>query len=545
MGLHSVKKSRNTRFWVLFCGGTLLASITVLWVRGDNAIAPPTDSAHHLLNAIHYSRVLTEVGPRAYLETIRTTYVGWPPASYALLYGPLAALLGDSPPRLRSASVALIPLLLLLSYALGRRLLGPRHGTLAALLTLFSLGIAGQLRQVSVDLPAAVAVLFALWALDRGDAFAGPRRAALVGLALGLCLLTRVQAAFFVAGPTLFLAGWALVTARGERPRRLAWIALAAAVALFVSAPWWWGRLHTLLFISSSHLDPSRIKPRGDPRFLPGLLYYLRALGGLAGWPLLLLCVGGLVARLQPSPSRRRPRRGGPRPISGRDLALLLLCVGGGVLGCTAGVHREPRYLLPAVPVVVLLAVEALRLLPRARWRELVGVAALVLGVVPTLAVNLWPLQGRSPLVRAGLVEWAYVRGQRQMPTEALAAAAAARLLRFNGGDRTGEDTYIILAQDSRYNLLPRVAAYLSAHFPRLVFCSTVNRIQANLPWHQRLRRRRRLFVLAGLPQRLSLPEVWSSGPGKRPFHIRVPLRLYRVPSPHPLRGRITVAGLQ
>ena len=78
--------------WVLTAGCALLCLLTILWVMGDTGIAPPTDSAHHLLTSILFSRGLDAGGLDGLWQTMRSFYVGWPPASWTTHF-----------PRLRGA----------------------------------------------------------------------------------------------------------------------------------------------------------------------------------------------------------------------------------------------------------------------------------------------------------------------------------------------------------------------------------------------------------------------------------------------------------
>jgi len=505
--------------------GCVVSAVTWLWLSMDTAIAPPTDSAHHLLNAILFARALSEGGPAALWRTMRAFYVGWPPANQVLFYGPMGALFGDSPATLRAISVVLVAPLLWGGYRLGLELTGDRRAaTLAAVLTVTSIGIMGQLRQVSIDLPATVAVLLALWSMVRTLRRPSPRALLLVGAATGLCLFSRVQAAFFVTGPLLVLAVWLLRSADsgGARLRRVGWLTLSAATALLVSSPWWWGRLGQLWVISTAHLDPHRITPRGDPHVLAGLIYYGRALGGVAGWGTLAVALALIPALF---------RRPGPSRWSG---ALMLSSVLGGVLGCTMGVHREPRYLLPAVPPLVMLAVAGLWR-ARTRLRGPVGAGLLLAGVLPTLWLAAFPLDGRNPLCRHGLLEWAYVRRPLRVDTPAMGAQVYRAVLAAGMGQHQGRDVYVLLAQDARYNYLPRLAAHLLAHMPRALFGSTINLRIPNLPMHLRARQTRHMVVLAGRDDAMDLPVLWRLAP--RPWRNRSPVVLYKVPRPHPLRA--------
>ena len=519
---------------VLAGAGLFLAVITCFWVWRDTGIAPPTDSAHHLITSIIFSRSIDAGGLAGLWDTMRHFYVGWPPASYVLLYGPLGWLLGDQSQLMRLFGLALLPIFLWGTYRLCRSLgQGRKWSVLGAVLCIFSFGVAGQVRQVSIDLPTAAAVLLTMLALVRSAGPASPRRALLLGAACGLCLFSRVQSVFFLAGPILIFAATTLFEARSWRRRgeRVLALCLSGAVAALVSSPWWSGRLRSLWKVSTDHLDPGQVTPRGDPEFWAGIWYYLGALGKLCGWPLLLLVLGTLPLLIL--------RPGSRRSITVR---LVLPWIVGGIIGCAMGVHREPRYLLPVIPAMAALAVEGLSLLAGKR-RELAGAALLLTVALPTILVMGFPVRHGHPLVKRGLVEWAYTRETVRVHSELAGRHAAAAILQSNNGDTSGANTYLLVQQDPKDQFMARLAVFLSPYLPKLMFSPLVNQQLINSPLHLRERRRRQVFVLAEGSFLLNLPFIWEIK--RLAFGNERPVRLYRVRPNSKLRGPIWRTALR
>ena len=291
--------------WILVWAGLVTAALTAAWVVQDTGICPPTDSEHHLFNAILYARTMHLGGLPALWDLLRTTYVGWPPASYLLLYGPLAWAISDNAHMVRIYGVMLIPIIMWCTYSLSLRFGSRRDGALAALLTLVTFGISGQMRQVSIDLPATAAVLLVLVSMLSTRHFQKTGATLLFGAAMGLCLFTRVQANFFLVGPLVLWTVTALMRAGSVRAGLsvITRLFLAALVALAVSSTWWAGHLTSLWHISTSHMDPTQVQPRGDPSFWAGLGYYLLSLGRLCGWPMVAAPLALLqVLTRQPPP---------------------------------------------------------------------------------------------------------------------------------------------------------------------------------------------------------------------------------------------------
>ena len=524
---------RPRPIWVFLAAGALLTGLTILWVLQDTGIAPPTDSAHHLLTSVLFSRGIEAGGLTGLWQTMRHFYVGWPPASYLLLYGPLGWLFGDQSQLMRLYSLALLPLLLWGTYSLGVRLLGDRRlATLAALVCVFGFGVTGQLRQVSIDLPATGAVLLVMVALSRSALFSRPRWIMVLGAACGLCLFTRVQSVFFLAGPLAVQAVVALVKARDWRRRaeRLIAVVTVPALAILCSAPWWFGRLRSLWKISTAHLDPGRVSPRGDPDLWAGLTYYVGALGKLGGWPLLLLALLAVPLVLW-RPGKRRAL----------TLQLLLPWLIGGVVGLAMGVHREPRYLLPAMPALALLACQGLAVLSRAKVRELAGAALLLAVALPTLLTMAWPVPSKHFLATQGLVEWAYVRAPVRVRAEEAGRVVAAALAKFSK-DPTGAETYLIVQQHPADQFMSRLAIFLAPHAPRLLMAQMINHELINSPLHVRERKRRKLFVLAQGDFMLRFPWTWQIT--DRAYGNISPVRLYFVPPISRFKGHIPELSL-
>ena len=515
--------------WVLTGAGLLLTVVTVLWIRMDFGICPPTDSEHHLFGAIQFSRTIRIGGAEALWETMRKAYVGWPPAAKVLLYGPLGATLGDHSQSMRLYNVALLPLLLWGTYFIGRSMGGRRSGVLAAVITIFSFGVSGQLRQVGIDLPATAAVLGAMALLLRSRAMSSPGGTLLFGAACGLCLLTRVQSLFFLIGPAVGVAVISLWRASSWRQRglRLLWMVGGALLALAVCSPWWYGRLELLWSISTSHLDPKLVTPRGDPRFLPGLLFYLVAIGRINGWMVLFAAVCAL-----PLLGWRQLRRGND-PV---HVVILLTWIAGGILGAAYGVHREARYLLPLIPAVALLATLGCRVLPRRVGQP--GAAVMALSVVlPTLWFSAFGIFDQSPLAVAHVVEWGYVRAPVYIKVTTAVRQANEALVEARESQPRARGLYLLFVQEGHVNYLPRLGSYLAPLHRDLVFSFTNNIHMVNSVWHQAERKQRDLFIFTETKMPLDLKPLWEISTGK--YGNAAPIRMYRIPARHQFYGKI------
>jgi 4-amino-4-deoxy-L-arabinose transferase-like glycosyltransferase len=505
--------------WVLLSGGLVFSVITVLWVLADTRVNPPSDSEHHLLFSLYYARSVHLGGLTAAWETLRSSYLAWPPCAH-LIYGSLGAIIGEHAQLLRLYGLVFVPLLLWATYGVGLELGDRRSGTLAALLTLFSFGISGHIRQVSIDLPATTFIVLAVLALLRTRYFTRPLSGVLFGAAVGLCLLCRVQSLLFLAGPCLVIAISSLVRARTwtDRSRVTVWMLVAVSTALTVSAPYWSGRLPELIHLSGEHLTAGAVSTLGDPRFTAGLLFNVFSLGKLAGWSVLLAVVVST-----PWLARRQ-----------REAALVLLSwVLVGVVGSSAVVAREARYMLPATPPLILVAVLGLRLLAARHRERLIALLALTV-VVPTLWVaGFTDPFINSPVVRSALVEPYLTRPpERDEDTERAAAAVVNALAGALHKDPTGKTAYLLFRWREP-SVLSVVTSLVLPRFPDMAFASSMWGSVPNTPTQQRQRRERDIFVVSEQDEVVDSPPIWTGEIAGRP------LRLHRVAASDCLHGRI------
>lgn len=498
-------------------GGLALAALTVWWVANDSRVCPPSDSEHHLFLAQLYARDLRLGGLGALWQTIRTSPESWPPAT-SLVHGLLAWCLGDEQRLVRGSTIVFLPVLLWVTYGVGRALADRRSGVLAALLTAFSLGVAGQLRQVSVDLPATVAVVLCVWALLHSEGFSRRRTTLLFGAACGLGLLVRPQLVIFLAGPTLVVAVRGLWRAPDNRTRArmLAGMGLALLVALVVSSPWWCGRLQRIFSSGTQHLGgwlPEGTHPLVI--YAHGLFEFATYPAKLVGWPVLL-------AALITAPLTLR-----------RQLAdgLLLLSWGiGSALIYAATFAWEAHYMLPAIPALVLLAVLGLR-----GRRFLLTVLAVAV-VVPTLAVVFLPRRAPRAWIGRWLVEQPYVgwpAGESYRWRPKRAAREFASALRRALPDPSGRSAYLLFLSGPRAAFLNHTAVFLVPELPELAFNTTLHRTWGT-EWHEGARRQRQLFFLVEDEAVPHLSPLLTLTPGAQGNPKAI--HLYQVPRGHQLQ---------
>jgi 4-amino-4-deoxy-L-arabinose transferase-like glycosyltransferase len=336
-------------------------AITCWWLTQDRSI-PIFDAGGHLGTAIYFHQQL-QLGHL--LEPFNNTSQ-YPPLAHVV--GALAMFVGgvNVATPIIAENLVFVSLLTLGCYQTGRLLFDARAGLLAVTFVLGSPLLIAQFHVFMLDAPETALVAVSIWLLLASEDFTRPRMAGFAGLAIGVGLLVKVQFPFFLAGIVL------VALARGGW-RQWRGLALFAAVALVVGAPWYIDHLSELSTIAKLAGTESGAVAGNQPPTLSfaNLLYFWSTLNSQLLLVLFLLVIGGgiwtIVAVV------RQEEKRGPR---------LELLVGGFVawLAITLTPHHDIRYDIPLMPYLAVIATGWIVHLPRVP--RLAGAAVLVLAVL-------------------------------------------------------------------------------------------------------------------------------------------------------------------
>ena len=299
----------------------------------------------------------------------------------------------------RAARLSVLPflcLLLLASYCLGAQLKDRETGLVAAALLAGFPQVIGFSRSYWMDLPLAAVTTLALWALLRSDGLRRRGASLLLGLTLGLGLLTKYTFPVFVAGPALYLALRGLRQAGDRRALRLRVenICLALLVATALAAFWYVPGLGSAWRNFRFNQGTDLLWPR--PIWtLDNLLLYPRHLTVQLG-PWLLALLGGapLFLLLARSPARL---------LVALWLGLPYLFFTFFVLGM-----EWARFTLPYLPALALVIALALMLPRRHLPLRALGHA---LALASLLGAVVWTLGPPPPRPR-GAFPWQRAQGR-------------------------------------------------------------------------------------------------------------------------------------
>ena len=361
--LTSPFERRPWLWWLALTGlWALSTAADRLWLALDRRL-PAWDQADYLNSAVDHGRALGLLAGG-----------GWPgwdglldlspkiPPLASLVNGTVMAIGGQAPDQASWALALWHGLLLLVVACWGRQLQGRSFGLLAAALVAIAPALASLRVDYTLDLPVAAASALALWLLGRWQAPGAGRwpQAITAALAVGAAILVKQSALLVLVPPCLWAAGQGLL---GQRGRRLQ-VLLALALVLALVLPW----LHHNWITTLGGTERAVVESgaaEGDPSGLglASLLWYPRL------WPsqLGLLTVGVGLGGLALAAWRCRRRLPSLLRQPLRELPpgwpWLLGCGLGGWLFTSLSPNKDPRYIAPVLPLLILVLAWG--------WREL------------------------------------------------------------------------------------------------------------------------------------------------------------------------------
>lgn len=244
------------RLYAALCAIIICHVLGSLYWISRNVVLVGRDAAGHLERTVEVAAALNSWAPTALLTALtRSDYR--PPLLY-LLTVPFYRLFGVNFDSAQYTNVALLALLLLLTFWLARRVTSEPLALLAVLLTGLLPMTAAMTRLFYIENLLTTLLLFNLLALLNCAGFTRRRWSLLWGVSLGLALLTKWTAPIYLLLPTLYTLlfkaqGTQIDQAQPENeelakrisqpPKKLAKVRvglLALTSALLWLALWWW-----------------------------------------------------------------------------------------------------------------------------------------------------------------------------------------------------------------------------------------------------------------------------------------------------------------
>ncbi len=362
--------------------------LTLWWLTQDTRV-PDWDSAQHTIDSFI---VHDEIAHGSWTAPF-TDFNTYPPLGH--LVGALGVAVGGH----KTAAVILalnllfVPLLAAACYGVGRMVAGPRAGLLAVVFALGTPMIVSEAHEAYLDPLQASLIAVSVYAILASRRFERWGVAALAGAATGLAMLTKETTPIFLAGLLI------VVLARGGWRHWRGLIAYGAVLAAF-GAPWYiyhHAELNQLVIAHTSQANAAEPNPLGGtyPTLfsLKNLTWYLwNAANIQLRAALLLLFLVGTLAAIISCIRRFSPENLYPELLGGGFVAWA---------GMTWLTHKDPRYSLPALLYVAVLAtawIPSVRL-PARHWLT----AGLLAAVAASFASVAFGLGGNGYSLRVAL----------------------------------------------------------------------------------------------------------------------------------------------
>jgi 4-amino-4-deoxy-L-arabinose transferase-like glycosyltransferase len=363
-------------------------SVTLWWFTQDTRV-PDWDSALHTIYAFNVHNAIA----RDSWTTPFTEFNTYPPLAH--LVGALGVFVGGQSTRavVLALNVAFVPVLAFACYGVGRKLAGTRAGLLAVVFALGTPMIISEAHEAFVDPLQTALVAASVYAILASRRFERLGIAALAGALTGLAMLTKETTPIFIAGLLI------VALARGGYRQWRGLIAYGVPL-IVIAAPWYLyhlAELNQLVIAHTSAANAAEPNPLGGTyptgfSFKNLSWYFWDAANIQLRVALLALFLVGTLAAIRSAVRDRRSENLYPELLGGAFVSWA---------GMTWLTHKDPRYDLPALVYVAVLAtawIPSLRLRVR-RWLT----AALLAAVAASFASVAFGLGGNGYNLRLAL----------------------------------------------------------------------------------------------------------------------------------------------
>jgi 4-amino-4-deoxy-L-arabinose transferase-like glycosyltransferase len=366
-----------------------------LWLALDRSV-PAWDQSNHLTHSLKYLYALEnpQFLDGQWWRSFWMLSNKYPPLTY-ILSVPFQQVLGTGSDRALLVNLLYSAILLVSVYGIAKTLFSPQVGVWAAGLCVLFPRLSEVRLQYLIDTPlmtftAASFCCLTLWRSQK-TRLGKWLWAILFGMSWGLALLTKQSVMFFLVAPLLWL-GMSYLWQR--KWGRIAQLIASFWVSLLIWAPWY--RTNWIyLFSTAQNSNAIPASLEGDPALntIAAWTYYWQDLPRAISWGLLIVPLVGLLLHLLgrfPSELDNKKAR--------RGIAWLMLYFMSAYLICSAIFNKDPRYIMPYLPILGVFLAYCL-MLWRGRWQI---VRWLTVGVaIMTLGGKLFPIPGMGGMAQA------------------------------------------------------------------------------------------------------------------------------------------------
>ncbi|MBP0021193.1 MAG: phospholipid carrier-dependent glycosyltransferase [Cyanobacteria bacterium SBLK] len=339
-----------------------------LWIALDRTI-PAWDQSNHLTGSLNYLHALQNIRFFDgewwnYFWSLTNKY---PPLTY-ILTAPFQQIFGRGADQALLVNLFYNGIILLSVYYLGKQLFNPLTGVYAATFCIVMPELYRWRLQYLLDIPVTALTVacfccLTLWCQQK------TRKQSwlwslILGFILGLGLMTKQNILFFLFFPVLFLGCRYLWQRKWEK--------IAQLIGSFLFSILLWGKWYRTnfiyLFSTSQNANAIPASSEGDPTLntLDAWLFYWDLMPRSLSWVLILIPLVGLLLHLLRKFFKSSPTSDFQLPTS--SIAWLALYFFGSYLICSAIYNKDPRFIMPYLPVLAVFLAYCLTLW-RGKWK--------------------------------------------------------------------------------------------------------------------------------------------------------------------------------
>jgi 4-amino-4-deoxy-L-arabinose transferase-like glycosyltransferase len=366
-----------------------------VWYGLDNSV-PTWDPADYLNGALNYWNALQN--PQwldgEWWRSLWLLSNKIPPLHY-IVTTPFLTVFGLTEDAASLVMLFYSAILLVSVSGLGGILFNRQVGIYAAILCQLLPGLYYYRLEFLLDYPLTAITILSFWLLTLWKVKANKSwlRAVVFGMSLGLAILLKQTALFFLFIPLLWLA---IAYIKSRQWLRIWQLMTAIFIAIAICYPWY--RTNWLLILTSGKratLDSAIAE--GDPALnsMDAWFYYFKTLPYLISWHLLLIPIVGLLLYLISRFFKVQFYVGSALKFNDRyAIGWLLIYLLGGYFLSSFNINKDTRYVLPLLPIIALLLTVGL-LSYSQRWRNYLGWLTIGLSIALML-LNIFPLPGAN-----------------------------------------------------------------------------------------------------------------------------------------------------
>jgi 4-amino-4-deoxy-L-arabinose transferase-like glycosyltransferase len=355
-------------------GGLVIAIVALnLWWLELESRPPHWDMAHHLGNSLQYLHAFSLVHPVPFF----LGYLYYPPLTYWVADAFYAATGSKATSVAILSNVVWLAVLAFSTFAIGRRLWNARVGWLSVAFVLTAPMIVSASKEYMLDVPVTAMAGLCLYLLIRSDGFGSRRFSLLFGVAAGLGMLVKWTLPLVLLLPVVQASAVALADARQRHSfGRMLNIAVAALLTLGICGPWYAKNLIKSIGFATQYAGPEGVAQGNPPvRSLESATWYFWNLLDVQLYllPFLFVLAGLAFCFVR-------------RELAARNLYPLLTVVGTLVMFSLLR-HKDPRYTLPMLPALAVVATSWLEYVS-ARARSVIAGVLVVYGVAAFFVIS-------------------------------------------------------------------------------------------------------------------------------------------------------------